>query len=163
MTCGLRDKWFASLLAKDVSFYDGVKTKELPTKVTTTLVTYRRAVGARMGQGVQFTVMTVGGITVAFIMCWQVTLVTLGTLPLLAASGYWLVQVNQNAKRLTQDDYSRAGGVALEALQNLRTAISLNALWGFVKRYEGATAAAKRTGVRRGFMAGMANGSLFGR
>ena len=99
---------------------------------------------------------------VAFVMCWQVTLVTLGTLPLLAASGYWLVQVNQNAKKLTQSDYSRAGGVALEALSNLRTALSLSALWSFVARYESATAKAKRTGVRRGVRAGLANGCLFG-
>jgi ABC-type multidrug transport system fused ATPase/permease subunit len=99
LTLNLRDKWFAALLRQDISFYDQMKVTELPTTMMEALVSYRRAVGSKMGQGVQFSTMTVGGFAVAFVFSWNVTLVTLATIPLLGASGYWLVSVNQNAKK----------------------------------------------------------------
>ncbi|GMH83188.1 hypothetical protein TrST_g5119 [Triparma strigata] len=162
LTLNLRDKWFAALLRQDISFYDQMKVTELPTTMMEALVSYRRAVGSKMGQGVQFSTMTVGGFAVAFVFSWNVTLVTLATIPLLGASGYWLVSVNQNAKKATQEDYARAGSVALTSLLNLKTILSLNALMHFVGLYEKSTTSAKAAGVKRGIRAGIANGCFFG-
>lgn len=199
LTMNLRGAWLAALLRQDISFYDMSKVTELPTTIMESLITYRKAVGAKMGQGVQFTTMTLGGkalktinlneliltllspfsprsslraplhpprrlagFAVAFVFSWNVTLVTLATIPLLGASGYWLVSVNQNAKKATQEEYSKAGSVALTSLLNLKTILSLNGLIHFVGLYEQSTTLAKAAGVKRGIRAGLANGCFFG-
>jgi len=120
-----------------MSYFDIHKTSSLPSTVQETCGTYRKAVGFKMGQGIQFTTMAIGGIGIAFYFTWKVTLVSLACLPLVALSGYWLVNVNQNAKKCSSADYGAAGGVAYNTLTNVKTILSLDAMWHFVEQVRG--------------------------
>lgn len=162
LTHNLRSAWLSALLAQDMEYFDKTKVGDLPSLIQETCSSYRRAVGLKMGQGIQFSTMAIGGIGVAFYFTWQVTLVSLACIPMLAASGFWLVKVNQTAKKASVEDYSKAGNVAYVTLTNLKTILSLDAAGHFVGEYEEKTEKAKKVGVKRGFNAGLANGCLFG-
>ena len=148
LTHNLRAAWLSALLAQDMSYFDQTKVGDLPSLIQETCSSYRRAVGLKMGQGIQFSTMAVGGIGVAFYFTWQVTLVSLACIPMLALSGYWLVSVNQTAKKASVEDYARAGGTAYVALTNLKTILSMDAARHFVGEYEEKTEKAKEVGVK---------------
>jgi ABC-type multidrug transport system fused ATPase/permease subunit len=145
-----------------MAFFDGQDLNSMPTKVQDACTTYRKSVGMKMGQGIQYTTMALGGIGVAFFASWQITLVSFSVLPLLAVSGWMLVDSNQNAKTRSAEDYAKAGGVAYTSLVHLRTILSLNSSSRFVRLYESFTESARVTGERRGWYNGFANGSMLG-
>ena len=145
-----------------MAYYDTIKATTLPSLIQEAVAAFNLGVGPKMGQGVQFTTMALGGLVVAFVWGdWRVTLICLTCLPLIALSGFFLVKVNQNAKKASMEDYSSAGAIALVTLTNLKTVLSLSCVGYFFEEYRGKTGKAKRDGVKRGLHAGLANGFFF--
>ena len=158
----LKRDWVAAIFSQDLAFFDSQPVAGMPSRIADACSTYRLSVGVKMGLGVQFTAMALGGLGVAMYSSWAATLVSLAVLPLLAASGYFLVRTNQNAKKVSVGDYAEAGGIAWTTLVNLKTVLSLNAVLHFVEMFENRLAAARECGNRRGVRAGIANGGLLG-
>ena len=71
----LRLDWFHSLLRQDQAFYDVYDISVIATGVNAASNKYRRAMGRKFGEGIQFTTTGIGGIVYALFASWRVALV----------------------------------------------------------------------------------------
>lgn len=82
-------------------------------------------VSAKLGEGAMFFAQFIGGIFVGFYYSWDVALVACATAPPCTVGLYFLTKItSETATKLTAA-YSKAGGVALETIYNMRTVASL--------------------------------------
>ena len=82
-------------------------------------------VSAKLGEGAMFFAQVIGGVVVGFYYSWDVALVACATAPPCTAGLYFLTKItSETAAKLTAA-YSKAGGVALETIYNMRTVASL--------------------------------------
>lgn len=92
----LQKQWFQALLRQDQSWYDVNDIKGIASQIAPSAAKYRRGVGRRFGEGVQWTVTAFGGIAYAFYSCWQVALLILACIPILAGATYAVLKMNQS-------------------------------------------------------------------
>jgi ATP-binding cassette subfamily B (MDR/TAP) protein 1 len=120
---------------------------------------FRRGIGRKFGEGVQFFTTGVGGIAFAFWSSWQVALVTLSILPLVSMAALAVMTINQNKGAREAQAYSRAGSVAYSTVSAIKTVLSLNAIPEMVSQYQKATLEAFKIAVAplwyQGFAFGM--------
>ena len=83
--------------------------------------TVREGIGPKFGLGIRFTTMFFAGFAVGFAKGWLMTLVLLAMAPLLAIAGGLMMNLMVDLEKQGQDAYSKAGAVAQERLESIRT------------------------------------------
>ena len=79
-----RRQWFAALLKQDQAYYDVTNTGGVAGSVGPAATKYRRGLGRKFGEGVQFLTTGVGGLSFAFYSSWKVAFVVLAVVPFAA-------------------------------------------------------------------------------
>ena len=156
----MRKKWLTSLLRQDIEYFDRNDASGIPGKMSSAMVSYEEGIGAKLGLGLQFFSGFLAGMVIAFVYNAYVALITLAAMPLVAGSGAWLVKVNTEAAEKKDACYSKANALAYETFKGLKTILSLNGSSRAERRYTEATQEAKRAGVKRSLLVGVANGSM---
>jgi len=160
----LRLKWFHALLRQDQAFFDVYDVGALANSVNPAANRYRRGVGRKFGEGIQFFTTGIGGIAFALYQEWRVALTILAFLPAIAYFAMGVVEINQNKSVRSSAAYSRAGGVAYSTVSGIKTVLSLNAGPTMIEKYKEATAEAfllaTQPLIRQGFVNGMMLGSF---
>mmetsp|Transcript_27728 Transcript_27728/g.64321 ORF Transcript_27728/g.64321 Transcript_27728/m.64321 type:complete len:1378 (-) Transcript_27728:703-4836(-) len=154
--------WFRALLRQDPAFFDVRDVGGLAAQIGPNATKYRRGVGRKFGEGIQFFTTGVGGLAFAFFSSWRVALVILAIIPFVAGSAFATVYYNQNKGRLAAASYKSAGSVAYSSVSAIRTVLSLNAIPSMVERYREATAEAFEIATRILWKIGFFNGSMLG-
>lgn len=72
MTRELKNGWFRALLRQDLAFYDIRDVPGQASLITTSAVRFRKGVGRKLADAVQFTVGFIGSIAYGFIASWYV-------------------------------------------------------------------------------------------
>ncbi|XP_067417766.1 ATP-binding cassette sub-family B member 5 [Emydura macquarii macquarii] len=138
LTMRLRHMAFKAMLRQDISWFDDKKnsTGALTTRLATDAAQIQTATGSRLGVIAQ-NISSMGlSAIISFIYGWEMTLLILVMAPVLAVTGMLETSAligfaNQDKKELQQ-----AGKVATEAVENIRTVVSLTRENTFEQMYE---------------------------
>jgi ATP-binding cassette subfamily B (MDR/TAP) protein 1 len=158
----LRLQWFHALLRQDPAFFDVYDVSGIASGVAPAANKYRRGVGRKFGEGVQFLTTGIGGLGYAMWASWRVALVVLAVTPFISISAVFVVSLNQSKSARASKAYSKAGSVAYASVSGIKTVLSLNAATTMIEQYKEATQEALRTATAVLIKQGFANGSMLG-
>jgi len=156
-----RMKWFYCLLRQDQAFYDVYDVVGIATSIAPQTNNYRRGVGRKFGEGVEFMTCAIGGVILALTYQWKVALVVLCTCPLVALFAMGVVKINQTKTSRATQAYVSAGSVAYATISGIKTVLSLNAAPIMVEKYKDATSEAFHSSVRPLIAQGFVTGGMF--
>lgn len=106
-THNLKLQWFSALLRQDPAFFDVHDVGGIASNVSPAANRYRRGLGRKMGEGIQFFTTGVGGVAYAMYASWKVALVVLALTPVISFMGYMVMVLNQNKTKQSTAAYSR--------------------------------------------------------
>jgi len=121
---------------------------------------FRRGLGRKFGEGVQFTTTGIGGIVFALYNDWRVSLVIFAMIPFVSLAGAAVMSLNQKKGSHSAESYKRAGGIAYSPISSIKTVLSLNAITDMVAMYQDATQEAMNSSKSLLIKQGVANGKL---
>jgi ATP-binding cassette, subfamily B (MDR/TAP), member 1 len=153
-----RLEWFKALLRQDPSFFDAHDIGGISGQVGVSATKYRRGLGRKFGEGIQFSTAGVGGIAYGLYASWRVALVVLAIVPFLSAAALSLMQINQTKSSRAAASYKNASGIAYSAVSSIKTVLSLNGIQEVIYRYVDATQEAYNSAVGFLIRQGIANG-----
>lgn len=157
-----RRQWFAALLKQDQAYYDVKDTGGVAGSVGPAATKYRRGLGRKFGEGIQFLTTGVGGLVYAFFSSWRVAFVVLAVVPFAGVSGLAVLQLNQTKGARAAAAYKTAGSTAYSAVSSIKTVLSLNAIHRMLEAYQAATQEAYEIATGILIKQGFANGSMLG-
>ena len=158
----MRLKWFKSLLRQDQAFFDVYDVGGLANAVNPAANKYKRGVGRKFGEGIEFATMTIGGFIYAMYENWKVALVVLSTCPFIVYFAMEVIRINSTKTAAATKIYSKAGSVAYSTVSGIKTVLSLNAAPVMIKRYMEATQEAFASATKLLLKQGFVNGMMFG-
>ncbi|XP_028410025.1 multidrug resistance protein 1-like [Dendronephthya gigantea] len=158
LTQRLRRWLFLSLLRQEISYFDKPKnsTGALCSRLSTDVSAIQGATGSQLGFVASTLVSVVGGVTVSFLYCWEISLVLTAFTPLMVISGlFYMTALGPSTRGTLEED---AGKVAEETLSNIQTVVLLGQEEKFFERYRAAMAEPYRKAKRKAHFAGLATG-----
>jgi len=159
-TQNMRLKWFKALLRQDQAFFDVHDVGGIANAVNPAAIKYRRGVGRKFGEGIEFFTCGVGGVVYAIIEDWKIALVVLSTCPIAVFFAMGVVRINQTKSSRSAKAYSKAGGVAYSTVSGIKTVLSLNAAPTMIEQYKEATQEAFVQATRPLVGQGFVNGGM---
>ncbi|OQR83389.1 ATP-binding Cassette (ABC) Superfamily, partial [Thraustotheca clavata] len=157
----LRHAYTSAILRQEIGWFDVNDPMQLATKVADITLIIQQGLGRKIGDTINFATMTIAGLIIAFVYGWELALVTLAISPLIAASGYFMIKTTAKATQNGVEAYAEAGGIAEEALSNIRTVHMFNASENFVNKYTAALTKSQNAGIQKGLVIGSGTGTMF--
>jgi len=161
-THNMKLQWFSALLRQDPAFFDVHDVGGIASNVSPAANRYRRGLGRKFGEGIQFFTTGVGGIAYAMWASWKVALVVLALTPVISFMGYMVMVLNQNKTKEATKAYSSAGSVAYSSVSGIKTVLSLNAMKTMINKYCDATQEAMEIATKTLWKMGFFNGGMLG-
>ena len=147
-------------MRQDPAFFDVHDVAGIANQVGPNANKYRRGVGRKFGEGIQFLTTGLAGMAYAFWSDWRVALVVLTVIPLVAFAGLMTVTLNQTKGARAAQAYKTASGVAYTAVSAIKTVLSLNAIPEMIRQYAEATQEAFDRATSVLIKQGLANGEF---
>ncbi|XP_036182886.1 ATP-binding cassette sub-family B member 5 [Myotis myotis] len=138
LTMRLRHLAFKTMLYQDISWFDDKEnsTGALTTILATDIAQIQGATGSRIGVLTQNATNMGLSIIVSFIYGWEMTLLILSIAPVLALTGMIETSAMVGFANKDKQDFKHAGKIATEAVENIRTIVSLTREKAFEQKYE---------------------------
>jgi len=157
-----RLQWFKALLRQDPSFFDVYDVGGVAAQVGPNSNKYRRGIGRKFGEGVQFMTTGIFGLAYAFWASWRVAFVVLAVIPFVTIAALATMRINQTKGSRAAQTYKKAGGIAYSSVSAIKTVLSLNAVTEMVRQYYDATQLAFEESVSVLVKQGLAFGGMMG-
>jgi ATP-binding cassette subfamily B (MDR/TAP) protein 1 len=162
MTESLKTQWFEALLRQDMAYYDINDVSGTATIIGTNGKKFRKGLGRKMGESVQFLITMLGGLVFGFWCSWRVSLLVLTIVPFMALSTAFLLKMNQTQTARANTSYAKAGGIVYMAVSSIRTILALNAVESVIDTFMDATKEAYEGAASQVLWLGLANGTVMG-
>ena len=156
----LRSTWFLALLRQDAAYFDVYDASGIAGQIGPSTIQYRRGLGRKFGEGIQFFVTGIGGLVFAFWSSWRTAVVVLSLMPLIAVCALAVMQLNQSKSTRAAAAYKSAGSVAYTTVSAIKTVLSLNAVGTMVQKYADASQEAYVYAIGILIKQGVANGTF---
>ncbi|KAJ2400530.1 hypothetical protein GGI23_001978 [Coemansia sp. RSA 2559] len=150
----MRIAFYEAILRQEAGWFDTLTTGELTTRISGDINMVQDGSGDKFGVVVQYSARFVAAIVIAFVKGWQLALVVVAVMPVLAGSAMMLGVVLARTAAGGQDAYAAAGGVADEVLASIKTVMAFGGQEREARRYSEKLRKARRAGLTRAWVVG---------
>jgi ABC-type multidrug transport system fused ATPase/permease subunit len=147
--------YFASVLSKDIAWFDARTPAEIPSRLSSDIEKIQTALASRAGNFIMNVSQAVCGFSLAFAKGWQIALVVLGTIPVIVLSRLVMSKSMANAATASQRLYAKAGAVAEEVLSSIRTVVAFGQEAKESKRYDALLDEGRKQGLKVSIQVGL--------
>ncbi|XP_045813308.1 ABC transporter B family member 21-like isoform X1 [Trifolium pratense] len=156
----IRALYLKAVLRQDISFFDKeTNSGEVVGRMSGDTVFIQEAMGEKVGKFIQCMSCLLGGLVVAFIKGWLLTLVLLSSIPLLLLSGSITSFVFAMMASHGQVAYSEAAIIVERITGSIRTVASFTGEKQAIAQYNKSLTKAYKIGVQEGLAIGLGFGS----
>ncbi|KAJ6426959.1 hypothetical protein OIU84_022539 [Salix udensis] len=157
----MRMAYLKSMLSQDISLFDTkASTGEVIASITSDIIVVQDAISEKVGNFLHYISRFLGGFIIGFARIWQISLVTLSIVPLIALAGgiYAYITIGLIAK--VRKSYVKAGQIAEEVIGNVRTVQAFAGEEKAVRSYIDALRKTYLYGRKAGLAKGLGLGTL---
>eukprot|EP01114_Cavostelium_apophysatum_P015910 TRINITY_DN4431_c0_g2_i2.p1 TRINITY_DN4431_c0_g2~~TRINITY_DN4431_c0_g2_i2.p1 ORF type:complete len:1244 (-),score=364.29 TRINITY_DN4431_c0_g2_i2:7-3738(-) len=154
----IRFNTFKAILRQDIAFFDSPKnsTGLLTARLASQATLVGQLVGTSFSLAVQNIITLTAGLVIAFIYCWELTLVIIAVLPVMVfGEGIQSILMKGFTAQI-QLAYSHANEIATESIANMRTVASFTQEKYYHHKYSSSLDKPLRVGTRRALGTGLA-------
>ncbi len=117
----LRNQLFEQLMSQEVGFFDGQKTGDLTSRLSSDCSTVEGGVSSNISFGLRSLVTVLGGLAVLFITSPKLTLMMISVAPPVAIGAFAYGRKVRKMAREAQDALAKSNEVAEESISGIRT------------------------------------------
>ncbi|KAI3441858.1 uncharacterized protein J3R85_001909, partial [Psidium guajava] len=157
----MRMAYLRSMLSQDISLFDTeASTGEVISAITSDIIVVQDALSEKVGNFIHYISRFLGGFIIGFARVWQISLVTLSIVPLIALAGGIYAYVATGLIARVRKSYVKAGEIAEEVIGNVRTVHAFAGEERAVRSYRRALINTYKYGRKAGLAKGLGLGSL---
>ncbi|KAK6934966.1 ABC transporter-like, ATP-binding domain [Dillenia turbinata] len=157
----MRMAYLKSMLNQDISLFDTeASTGEVIAAITSDIIVVQDAISEKVGNFMHYISRFIAGFVIGFIRVWQISLVTLSIVPLIAIAGGVYAYVATGLISRVRKSYVEAGEIAEEVIGNVRTVQAFVGEERAVRSYTTALMKTYDYGKKGGLAKGLGLGTL---
>ncbi|KAK4757700.1 hypothetical protein SAY87_019001 [Trapa incisa] len=158
----MRIKYLEAALNQDIQFFDtDVRTSDVIFAINTDAVMVQDAISEKLGNFLHYMATFVSGFVVGFTAVWQLALVTLAVVPLIAVIGGIHTTTLAKLTAKSQEALSQAGNTIEQTVVQIRVVMAFVGESRALQAYSAALKVAQKLGYRSGFAKGLGLGATY--
>jgi len=158
----IRNEFLAAVLRQDIAWFDTNTTSDFASRMTEDLNKVQDGMGEKVGMMLRFVFAGLTAFIYPFIANWQLSLVLLSLVPILAIMGGVMGKIMTSLSKDESENYAEAGGVAEEVLSSVRTVVAFGGQENEVSKYSSLLKSAQKNAFIRGGLTATTMGLFFG-